>query len=193
MAELHEPRLNLSYGWDLGETEWKTGMDANLIKIGALYALSVIDRDRTTPPGTPSEGDLHLVNHVGATDAWTGKENQVAYYINGAWRFYPPSLNWVARIESENNCLVVWNGTSWTGEIYNAEGSIIHTGTTNGTTYGASDGDLMGFWGAAPITQPADADQAAIDPNTATLVETATLTMAIRDALVDAGIIKGSA
>ncbi|ALH23801.1 hypothetical protein FDH70_gp29 [Pseudomonas phage PaMx25] len=40
-----EPRSGLSFGWSLGENNWNTGMDANLLSIGRFaYHLSVKDR-----------------------------------------------------------------------------------------------------------------------------------------------------
>lgn len=191
MAELTDPRFGLSYGWDLGETEWKTGMDSNLIKLGALWGLSVLNRTLTDPPGAPTEGDMHIVYHIAPTGAWIGHEDEIAYYFGGAWRFYVPSLNWACRIEAESDCVVVWNGTSWDGDIYIAEGSSIHTGTTSGTTIGDSASNLLSLWGATPIVQPANATQAVATPtNTdgdiAALTFSASPTQAECEALRDA-------
>ncbi len=33
---LTDPNLGLFYGWEFRESGWKTGMDANLKKLGAL-------------------------------------------------------------------------------------------------------------------------------------------------------------
>lgn len=86
----------------------------------------------------------------------------------------------------------------------------------DGISVGQDSSDLVGFWGATPVDQPADADQAAItdgstgtaNPTTGVAALTATYnstliinafatiiaqTNAIRAALVECGIMKGEA
>lgn len=84
----------------------------------------------------------------------------------------------------------------------------------DGTRLGQSTTDLVGFWGASPVDQPASANQFAITSTTLTtitdIVTTASMTGAInaivarvnsisvfayqiRADLVEAGLIKGSA
>lgn len=47
-----------------------------------------------TPPGSPSNGDRHLVAGSGASGAWAGKENQVAQYETSSttWIFTSPTV-----------------------------------------------------------------------------------------------------
>jgi hypothetical protein len=75
-----DPNLGLNYGWTLGESGWDTGMDANLKRLGAVVGLSVKDRDLTTPPASPANGDRYLVP-AAATGVWAGKTNQIAVRI----------------------------------------------------------------------------------------------------------------
>ncbi len=63
-----DPNLGLSYGWTLGESNWGSGMDANLKRLGAVVGLSVKDRDLGTPPASPIGGDRYLIP-AGATGA----------------------------------------------------------------------------------------------------------------------------
>lgn len=84
----------------------------------------------------------------------------------------------------------------------------------DGSRLGQSTADLVGFWGASPVDQPASANQFAITSTTLTtitdIVTTASLTGAVNAAvarvnsislfcyqlradLVEAGIIKGAA
>lgn len=79
--------------------------------LDVLTMLSVIDRDLTAPPGSPSDGDVYIPAS-GATGAWSGKDLNVTAYIDGVWRFYPPEEGWTAWIQDEN-ALKVWNGSSW--------------------------------------------------------------------------------
>jgi hypothetical protein len=67
-----DPNLGLSYGWTLGESGWKDGMDGNLKQLGAMVGLSVKDRDLGTPPASPVGDDRHLIP-AGATGVWSGR------------------------------------------------------------------------------------------------------------------------
>ena len=78
-----DPNLGLNYGWTLGESGWDTGMDANLKRLGAVVGLSVKDRDLTTPPASPTNGDRYLIP-AAATGLWAGKTNQIAVRIADA-------------------------------------------------------------------------------------------------------------
>lgn len=51
----------------------------------------VLDRDLTTPPGSPSEGDAYIVDSP-ATGAWAGHENEIAFFFDGIWNFLAPEL-----------------------------------------------------------------------------------------------------
>lgn len=104
--------------------------------------------------------------------------------------------------------------TASSGNITPKDGANLVLGTTTGTKIGTATSQKLGFWNATPIIQPASANQAAITDSTGgtasfTLVDVgavfsqgnindnfATLNRqvnAIRDALVNSGIIKGAA
>lgn len=115
MTALTEPRSGLSYGWTLGENDWNTGMDANLLKIGRVgMHLSVIDRDLTAPPGSPADGDAYIPAAT-ATGDWATHEDEIAIYnadtSPGSWVFYTPSTGWVAYIEDEEVLSVYKEGS----------------------------------------------------------------------------------
>ena len=101
MPAITDPRFGIQYGWDLGESGWKTGMDANLLKLGSVGVhLSVKDRNLTTPPVSPANGDTYIPAAT-ATGVWTGHENKIAVYEVSAWVIYTPRTGWVAYIEDE--------------------------------------------------------------------------------------------
>jgi len=52
--------------------------------------LRVIDRNLTAPPGSPSEGDLYIPKAT-ATGDWATHELDLAFWINGSWRFISTS------------------------------------------------------------------------------------------------------
>lgn len=80
--------------------------------LDAIVQLAVLNRDLTTPPASPAEGDRHIVA-AGATGAWTGKDDKIAAWQDGAWAFYSPIEGWLAWIGDES-LLSVWDGATWT-------------------------------------------------------------------------------
>ncbi len=79
--------------------------------LDALVHLAVIDRDRTTPPASPGEGDRHIVG-AGGTGAWSGHDLEVAAFQDGGWAYFAPRTGWRAWI-IEENALRTWNGDAW--------------------------------------------------------------------------------
>ncbi|MEF8717489.1 MAG: DUF2793 domain-containing protein [Candidatus Accumulibacter necessarius] len=110
-----DPNLGLSYGWTLGESGWKDGMDANLKRLGAVVGLSVKDRDLGAPPASPSEGDRYLIP-AGATGVWSGRAGQIAVRTAGAWEFYVPRVGWLCFIEDEA-VLSVYKAAGWSAGV----------------------------------------------------------------------------
>lgn len=107
-----EPRSGLNFGWSLGENNWHTGMDANLLSIGRFgYHLSVKDRDLATPPVSPVAGDSYIVA-AAATGAWTGQTGKAAVWSGSAWVFGTPRIGWVAYIEDEEK-LSAYKAAGW--------------------------------------------------------------------------------
>ena len=79
--------------------------------LDALVMLSVIDRDLSAPPASPAEGDRYLVKATGG-GSFSGKDNQIAHFSDGAWTFYPPRLGWTCYVIDEG-ALLCWSGTAW--------------------------------------------------------------------------------
>lgn len=71
MASRTLPGLGLQGFWAYEEDGWHgdPGMDGNLRRLSALAQLSVIDKDLTVAPGSPSNGDIYIVGQ-GATGTW---------------------------------------------------------------------------------------------------------------------------
>jgi hypothetical protein len=86
--------------------------------LDTLVQLSVIDKDLTAPPGSPSEGDTYIVAGAGgtATGAWVGWEKRIARFIDGMWRSYLAGVGagagWIAYVIDEST-LYVFSGTVW--------------------------------------------------------------------------------
>ncbi|GFO82691.1 MAG: hypothetical protein A49_23180 [Methyloceanibacter sp.] len=87
--------------------------------LDTLVQLSVLDKDLTAPPGSPSEGDCYIVAGGGgtATDAWIGWETRVARFIDGEWRSYLPGegggAGWLAWVRDED-AMYRFDGADWT-------------------------------------------------------------------------------
>ena len=110
-----DPNLGLTYGWTLGESGWHTSMDTNLKRLGALVGLSVKDRDLTTPPASPIDGDRYIIP-AAATGVWAGKTNQIAVRVTNAWEYYTPKVGWLCYIDDEA-VLSVYKSTGWSAGI----------------------------------------------------------------------------
>ena len=72
----------------------------------------VLSRALTTPPGSPAESDAYIIP-AAATGVWSGRTNQIATFIGGAWSYYVPiegcSSPWV----NNEDKLVTFDGTNW--------------------------------------------------------------------------------
>ena len=111
-----EPRSGLKYGWTLGENNWNTGMDENLLTLGRFgFHLSVRDRDLNTPPASPATGDTYIVGPA-PTGTWSGNAGKVAVYTGTAWAFGTPRTGWLAHIEDEQK-LCCYRAGVWSAGI----------------------------------------------------------------------------
>jgi hypothetical protein len=78
-----------------------------------ISQLSVLDRDLTAPPDSPSDGDRYIVGS-GATGDRAGWDPNVALWSESAWLRLPPRIGWRAWVEDEG-LLLVYDGASWIG------------------------------------------------------------------------------
>lgn len=118
MPSQTEVRSGLVWGWDLGEHGWKSGMDANLLRLGrCAFHLSVKDRDLADAPVSPADGDTYIVPSA-AIGGWAGKDGQVAVWDaeTGAWMFAIPRVGWVAYVEDEE-VLAAYKPGGWSAGL----------------------------------------------------------------------------
>lgn len=73
-----------------------------LLILDQLVQLVVVDKDLSTPPGSPANGDAYIVG-ASPTGAWAGKTGQIAYWLTavGAWSFCVPVDGWSAWVSDE--------------------------------------------------------------------------------------------
>lgn len=94
-----------------------------ILQINAMLN-GVIDMTTTAPPGSPTEGDAYVVASP-ATGAWLGREDSVAFYTSGGWRFMPGDDSGGTPIvmgarqhgmrvyNRFDDTLYAWDGTAW--------------------------------------------------------------------------------
>ncbi len=121
--------LGMNYAWASGEDGWNVGMDANLLKIDTLAKLKVINYTTTTPPVSPSEGDVYIVG-IGATGDWSGLDKKVVVRTGTSWTSYAPVKGWLAYNENTSS-YIGYNGTNWIVKPFGASGNNITTITSS--------------------------------------------------------------
>ncbi len=111
----------------------------------------MIDKDLTTPPMSPDEGDCYIVAATG-TGAWSGWDNRIARYIDGEWRSYLPGAGdgkgWLVYVQDED-ALYVFDGSAWAQLYVDATPALattteILTGTE--TTKAVTPDALAALW-----------------------------------------------
>lgn len=81
--------------------------------LDALVQLSVAGRNAAEPPAEPQEGARYIVASA-ASGQWSGKDNQVAAWQDGAWAFFEPQEGWYAWVMEERT-FAVFSQAAWSG------------------------------------------------------------------------------
>ena len=102
MALTFGPNLGLLIGGVLGESHYNELMKF-FRGVDGLTQLAVKDKDLTTAPGSPADGDRYLVA-TGAAGAWSGQAGKVARYssVAVAWEFFTPKEGWLAWVDDDD-------------------------------------------------------------------------------------------
>ncbi len=82
-----------------------------LRKLDAVVQLAVLDRNLSTPPVSPENGDRYLID-VNATGDWLGHDREIAAFQDNAWMFYSANEGWLCWVADEN-ILLAYDGTLW--------------------------------------------------------------------------------
>ena len=123
-----------------------------LRRLDALVLLAVEDKDLTAPPGSPADG-ARYVPAATATGAWSGKENYVAHYVDGAWEFYAPREGFLAYVRDED-AFYSYDGSAWVRSNRAAHADVSATATLDTTACGRTvRADASA--GAVALTLPA--------------------------------------
>lgn len=87
--------------WEQSQAQPHVTVNEALRWLECFAVLIVADKDLTTPPGSPSDGDRYIVGE-GATDDWSGHDNEIAMYMGTAWAFKVPPIGTVAYVSDED-------------------------------------------------------------------------------------------
>lgn len=129
--------------------------------IDALLGKVVKDKDLSTPPGSPSNGDVYIVGGS-PTDAWSGHATHIAFWYSDSsvWKFIVPKEGW--KFEPVDEDVVYrFDGSAWVswsgggGGMSNpmtTAGDIIvgGSGGTPGRLGVGADGKVLKVVGGAP-------------------------------------------
>jgi hypothetical protein len=74
-------------------------------------SVRALDKDRTTPPGSVTNGDCYIVA-AGASGAWTGQSKKIAHYFGGSWKYWTPVEGITLWVNDEDK-QYVFDGTDW--------------------------------------------------------------------------------
>jgi hypothetical protein len=86
--------------------------------LDAVVQLSVLDRTLMSASGSPADGHRYIVA-AGATGTWSGHDQEIAAWQDGAWAFYAPGEGWLAWIANEA-ALLAFDGSDWIGAAASA-------------------------------------------------------------------------
>ncbi|WP_319529268.1 DUF2793 domain-containing protein [uncultured Cohaesibacter sp.] len=107
-----ENTTNLALPYLVGSQDQKHVTHNEALRIlDTVVQLSVLDRNLTSPPSEPDEGERHIVA-AGASGDWEGWDDSVAAYLDGGWVRLIPGTGWFAWVEAEV-AICVFNGTGW--------------------------------------------------------------------------------
>src|SRR5581483_4729600 len=152
------PNLQLPYLMAAQAQKHVTHNEA-LTALDALVQLAVLDKDLSSPPGSPADGARYIVG-AGPSGAWAGGANKIAAYQDGAWMLYPPSEGWLAWVADEDK-LYVYSGTAWS-EFVSGAGSLHHVADDPAPQLGGNldaNGHDIGFDDGTGVTDDSGNEQ----------------------------------
>lgn len=145
------PNIPLKYGWSIGENGWGSGMDDNIIAMGSVTQLAVLDRSLSAPPGSPVSGDRYIVG-AGATGGWNGHDGKIALYLGAAWRFYVPQDGWIAYDQNDGVTVRMESGLWREIETLVKPALIANEAGATKTLTEADSLSVVRFTGASAVT-----------------------------------------
>jgi len=104
------PNLGLPY-IDVAQAQKHVTHNEALRILDAAIQVAVTDCAHAAPPPMPFDGERYLVA-MGATGDWSGHDQEIAAWQDGAWSFLVPRQGWCIWSRADN-ALKVFDGTAW--------------------------------------------------------------------------------
>lgn len=91
------------YPFVTGDSSGEAHFNAAMRQLDMIVQASVIDKDLTAPPGSPSDGDCYYVAS-GATGDWSGQDGNLAQWFDdpGEWLFANAAPGYVMWVQDES-------------------------------------------------------------------------------------------
>lgn len=128
-----------SFSSRLGLPYLTTGVGDNIVvhnraltRVDALSMPMVKTRNLTTPPGSPSAGQMWIVKATGA-GAWSGKSHNLAYWTGTAWEFFAPVVGMQVWVEDEKVVATYLGSNVWSASVGEAMFAAKKTSGNNQT------------------------------------------------------------
>jgi len=102
---------------DLGEVYYSSGFTEGYQNIKVTYTCgyvaldTILDKDLSTPPSSPSTNDCYIVKAPGAGD-WLNHDNEIAKFDGSAWVFTVPYRDMEVYV-SDDAKVYKWDGSAW--------------------------------------------------------------------------------
>jgi len=123
-----------------------------LTRLDAVVQIAVLDTTATAPPGSPEEGDRHVVAD-GATGAWEDHDGEIAAFVDGAWLFIAPEAGWIV-FDIAGEAVLVRHDGAWV-----AIGTFLGPVTRLGVNTSADDTNRLAVRAAAALFTALEADE----------------------------------
>ncbi len=133
------PKLKLPYIMAAQAQKHITHNEA-IRALDVIVQLGVIDRDLSTAPDSPLDGDSYIIAGVASGD-WGGHEGEIAAFKDNGWAFHVPGEGWLAWVADED-LLLVFDGTQW-NELSGSGGGSVNPATLVGVNTTASNPDKL--------------------------------------------------
>lgn len=98
---------------------------------------SVLDKDLTAPPGSPTLGSAYIVG-AAATGAWSTHDGEIAIYSSRGWVFKAEKKGLLVLVEDENSYYHYSAASAWTagvGQSALSENSVLPANVVGGRTH----------------------------------------------------------
>lgn len=124
------------------------------LEAGAFGPFPIEDDDLLSPPGSPSDGQVYLINGTGS-GGWTGHNNSVALYLSTGWVYYAIKEGMAFWIKDENKYLIALSASTFQEFTVSSSGITTNVRTVAGTSDTPTIADANGvieFTNAGAIT-----------------------------------------